>query len=72
MFDLIYMNVSNQVIKYYLNSIQILVGWDFEQPVLEGNVPAYSRGLEIDELKGPFQHTPSYDSRVQKISECML
>jgi len=41
-------------------------GWDFEQPVLEGNVPAYSRGLEIDELKGPFQHTPSYDSRVQK------
>jgi len=47
-------------------------GWDFEQPVLEGNVPAYSRGLEIDELKGPFQHTPSYDSRVQKISECML
>jgi len=63
MFDLIYMNVSNQVIKYYLNSIQILVGWDFEQPVLEGGgVPAYSRGLELDDLKCPFQPKPFYDS----------
>jgi len=26
----------------------------FEQPGLEGGVPAYSRGLELDDLKGPF------------------
>ena len=29
-------------------------GWVCEQPSLEGGVPAYSRGLELDELKGPF------------------
>ena len=26
----------------------------FEQPGIEGGVPAYSRGLELDDLKGPF------------------
>ena len=30
-------------------------GWGFEQPGVEGGVPAYSRGLERDDLKGPFQ-----------------
>ena len=39
-------------------------GWGFEQPGLEGGVPAYSRGLELDDLKGPFQPTPFYDSMV--------
>jgi len=29
-------------------------GWGCEQPGLEGGVPAYSRGLERDDLKGPF------------------
>ena len=33
----------------------------FEQPGLEGGVPAYSRELEPDDLKGSFQHKPFYD-----------
>ena len=36
-------------------SIQGQAGWGFEQPGLEGGVPAYSRGLELDDLKGPCQ-----------------
>ena len=32
-----------------------------EQPGLEGGVPAYSGGLEVDDLKGPFQPKPFYD-----------
>jgi len=34
--------------------IQDQAGWGLEQPDLEGDVPAYSRGLELDDLKGPF------------------
>ena len=34
--------------------IQDQAGWGLEQPDLEGDVPAYSRGLELDGLKGPF------------------
>ena len=34
----------------------------FKQPGLEGGVPAYSRVLELDDLKGPFQPKPFYDS----------
>ena len=30
-------------------------GWGCEQPGLEGGSPAWSRGLEPDDLKGPFQ-----------------
>ena len=37
-------------------------GWGFEQPGPEGGVLAYSRGLELDHLKGPFQPKPFYDS----------
>jgi len=29
-----------------------------------GGVPAYSRGLELGDLKGPFQPKPFYDSMV--------
>ena len=36
-------------------------GWGFEQPGLEGGVPAYSRGLELRDLKGIFQPKPFYD-----------
>ena len=43
-------------------SIQGQVGWSFEQPSLEGGVPTYSWGLELDDLKGPFQPKPFYDS----------
>jgi len=46
--------------------IQSQAGWDFEQPGLEGGVPAYSRGLELGDLKGPFQPKPKpfYDSMI--------
>ena len=37
-------------------------GWGCEQPGVPGGVPAYSRGLEIDGLKGPFQSKPFHDS----------
>ena len=43
-------------------SIQGQAGWGFEQPGLEGGVPAYGRGLEIDDLRAPFQPKPAYYS----------
>ena len=43
-------------------SIQGRAGWGCEQPGLEGGVPAYSRGLELGDLKDPFQPKPFYDS----------
>ena len=43
-------------------SVQGQAGWGFEQSGLEGGVPAYSRGLELDDLKGPLQLKPFYDS----------
>ena len=36
-------------------------GWGFEQPGLEGGVLAYNRGLELSDLKGPFQSKPFCD-----------
>ena len=42
-------------------SIQGQAGWGCEQPGLKGGVPAYSRGLELSELKGPFQPKPFCD-----------
>jgi len=33
----------------------------FEQPGIEGGVPAYSRGLELGDLKSPLQPKPLYD-----------
>ena len=44
--------------------IQGQAGWGFEHPGLERGVPAYSRGLELDGLKGPFQPRPFYDSMI--------
>ena len=35
-----------------------------EQPGLEGGVPSHSRGLELHDLKGPFQPKPFYDSMI--------
>ena len=43
-------------------SIQGQAGWGFGQPGLEGGVPAYSRELELNDLKGLFQLKPFYDS----------
>ena len=42
-------------------SIQGQAGWGCEQPGPEGGVPAYGRGLELDDLKGPFQPKSSCD-----------
>ena len=39
-------------------------GWGFEQPGLEGGVPAYSRELELRDLNIPFQTKPFYDSMI--------
>ena len=43
-------------------SFQGEVEWGFEQRGLEGGIPAYSRGLELPDLKGPFQPKPFNDS----------
>ena len=43
-------------------SIQSQAGWGFEQPGLEGDIPVYITGLELGDLKGPFQPKPFYDS----------
>jgi len=45
-------------------SIPGQAGWDCEQPGLEGGVHAYSRALELGDLKGPFQPKLYYDSMV--------
>ena len=45
-------------------SVKGQAGWGCEQPGLEGGVPAYSRGLELGDLKGPFQPKPFYDSMI--------
>ena len=37
-------------------------GGGSEQPGLEEGVPACSRGLELDDLKDPFQPNPFYNS----------
>ena len=39
-------------------------GWGCEQPVVEGGVPAYGRGLALGDLKDPFQPKLFYDSNL--------
>ena len=45
--------------------VQGQAGWDLEQPGLEGGVPAYSKGLELGDLKDLFQPKPFCDSRIE-------
>ena len=45
-------------------SVQGQAGWGCEQPGLEGGVPAYSRELELNDLKGPFKPKPFYASKI--------
>ena len=45
-------------------STQGQAGRGCEQPGLEGGVLAYSGELELDDLKGPFQPKPFYDSMI--------
>ena len=40
---------------------------DFEQPCLVECVSAYSRGLELNDLKDSFQPKPFYDSMIYVI-----
>jgi len=42
--------------------VQGQAGRGFEQPGVVEDVPARGRGLELDDLKGPFQPKPFYDS----------
>ena len=50
--------------RFLTESTQGQAGWGCEQPGLEGGVPAYSGELELDDLKGPFQPKPFYDSMI--------
>ena len=50
-------------------SIESQAGWGFKQPGIEGGIPAYSRELELGDLKGPFQPKAFYDSVIQ--CDCM-
>jgi len=43
-------------------NIQDQTGWGCEQLGLERGVPAYSRAVELGDLKDPFQPKPLYDS----------
>ena len=43
-------------------STQGQAGQRSEEPGLVGSVPAYSKGLELDDLTGPFQPKSFYDS----------
>jgi len=46
----------------FLEALKVRLDGGCEQPGLEGGDPAYSRGLELHDLKGPFQPNPFYDS----------
>jgi len=58
-----------------LGCVQGKAEWGFEQPVLEGGVPANRRRLELDDFKGSFQSKPFCDSLTASIVKsklCML
>jgi len=44
--------------------IQGQAGWDFEQRGVEGGALPIAGGLEVDDLRGPFQPKPFYDSMI--------
>jgi len=50
-----------------LGRIQGQVGWSSEHPGLVEDVPAHGRGLEPDDLQGPFQPKPFYDSMTKNV-----
>jgi len=59
--------ISQQVSGCALpGSVQGQAGWDSEQSGLVGGVPTYSRGSELDDLKGPLPLKPFYDSMKTK------
>ena len=56
--------VQNNVVSTYDLFFKNSEKWPkiFERPGLVGGVPAYSRGLELGDLKGPFKPKPFCDS----------
>jgi len=50
-----------------IQGIQGQAGWGFEQSGLMGGVPAYSRGVELNGIKSPFQPKSFYDSKVPRL-----
>ena len=60
------MKINELLLKIH-NCAKQFFKWGFEQPGLEGGVPAYSRGLELDDLKGHFQPKPFCDSMIIRI-----
>ena len=48
---------------------QSQAGWDLEHSGVEGGVPAYCRGLELDDVRGPLQPKPFYDSMLYRPSQ---
>ena len=42
-------------IEQIFKPVQVQAGWGCEQPGLEGGDPAYSRGLELRDLKGAWR-----------------
>ena len=59
-------------------SLVLLCCCSFTAVWCRGGLPAYSSGLELDDLKGPFQPKPFYDSTWEwwgftwswKLAEC--
>lgn len=54
------MKINELLLKIH-NCAKQFFKWGFEQPALEGGVPADSTGLELGDLKSPFQPKPFYD-----------
>lgn len=44
----------------------------FEQPGLDGGIPAYGRELEQDDIKHPFQPKPFYHSMIIDVKKKIL
>ena len=57
-------SVSTEAMNTLPGSIVGQGGRGFEQPGLAVGVPAYSRGLELGDLKCPFQAKTFYDSMI--------
>ena len=57
--------LANKVVgALSLEALKLQGGWGCGQPGLEGGIPVYRRGLEVHDLKGPFQPKPFCDSMI--------
>ena len=62
----------NKVILVFPKKINYTVSNSVLNSVLEEGIPAYSRGLELHELRGPFQPKLFYDSTTHIICKNIL